>query len=270
VRSEYESGTLFSDPPELESSDTHGRTQINDTLYFVDHDGARVVFQRYEPLYRISISDAVSVRFVAVNIRLGGLATQEEIASAFGHSVATQRRWETRYQKQGIKGLEKGKSTGRPRRVSETCDSLLRAWFSQGVSNAEMARRLGVSPAAIGRALARMGLQRRGQRTAELPWTDDPSERATISGPDDECQSSLQQHEEPVSEGVNGETSQEQHGSGELEPESIVVRPKGVASAGQSPEFALPPTDNNDPDAVRTERLEDALVRLATTTILML
>ena len=76
-----------------------GRTQINESVWFVDQDGYRVVFRRHEPLYRVALSDTVHLRLVAVSLRQSQLATQAEIARAFGHSVVTQRRWERRYQK---------------------------------------------------------------------------------------------------------------------------------------------------------------------------
>ncbi|HID24013.1 MAG TPA: helix-turn-helix domain-containing protein, partial [Planctomycetaceae bacterium] len=112
------------------------------------------------------------MKFVAVNLRMSGLATQEEIAQAFGHSVITQRRWEKRFQEDGLDGLGK-KTRGRPRTVPETCDTMLRKWFSEGVSNIEMARRLMVSEATIHRALARLGLHRRRAVSDPLPWPDE-------------------------------------------------------------------------------------------------
>jgi hypothetical protein len=58
----------------------------------VDEAGVRVIFLWHEPLFRFSLSDSLSLRQAAVYLRLGNLATQEEIAEAFGDSVATQRR----------------------------------------------------------------------------------------------------------------------------------------------------------------------------------
>ena len=178
--------TLFDQTEASDGYESQGRTRINRTLSVVDQGGARVVFHWHEPLYRLALSDTLSLRFVAVHIRLGDLATQEEISQAFGHSVATQRRWEKRYQGQGLQGLEKGKSTGRPRRVPETCDLLLRKWFAQNVSNVEMARRLMVSEAGIHRTLARLGLRRRTPTSAELPGAiggcESPVRRSALLG----------------------------------------------------------------------------------------
>ena len=167
---------LFDESGTFQETDRYGRTMINESLSFVDQAGVRVVFRWHEPLYRFALSDILSMRFVAVSLRLGQLVTQEEVSQSFGHSVATQRRWENRFQKQGIEGLQKKKSSGRPCSVPETCDSLLRKWFAQGIRNAEMARRLAVSDSVIHRALARLGLRRRPPASVELPWPDDDND----------------------------------------------------------------------------------------------
>jgi len=164
---------LFDETAISEGGDRYGRTVINGTLSFVERAGVRVVFRWHEPLYRFALSDTLTMRFVAVHLRIGELATQEEVSQSFGHSVATQRRWEKRFQEQGLQGLEKKKSSGRPPNVPETFDSVLRKWFEQGISNTEMARRLVVSNSAIHRALARIGLRRRSAASPELPWPDD-------------------------------------------------------------------------------------------------
>jgi transposase len=164
---------LFDEDSFAGETESEGRTHINRSLSFVDSDGTRVVLRWHEPLYRFAISDTLTMRYVAVNLRMSGLATQEEVSRAFGHSVITQRRWEKRFQEESLAGLEDKKSRGRPRGVPETCDVMLRKWFSEGVSNAEMARRLMVSESTIHRALARIGLRRRPQVSAPLLWPDE-------------------------------------------------------------------------------------------------
>jgi len=85
---------MFDEASFADDTEDEGRTHINRSLSFVDNDGMRVVLHWHEPLYRFAVSDRVMMKFVAVNLRMSGLATQEEIAQAFGHSVITQRRWE--------------------------------------------------------------------------------------------------------------------------------------------------------------------------------
>src|ERR1700719_2433450 len=96
---------------------SHTRTSINPTLWFEDCDGYRVVFCRHEILYRIALDDSHHLALVAVTLRQSELATQVEIAAAFGHSVATQRRWETRYSQHGSSGLQANTPTGRPTKL---------------------------------------------------------------------------------------------------------------------------------------------------------
>ena len=164
---------LFDENEIFDEGDDRRRTAINRTLSFVDQAGVRVVLHWHEPLFRFALSDTLTLRYVAVHLRIGNLATQEEIAEAFDHSVATQRRWESRYQARGLDGLRSGKSSGRPSGIPHTLDGVLRKWFAEGVSNRAMAQRLKVGEATIHRALARLGLQRRQRPGAELPWPDD-------------------------------------------------------------------------------------------------
>src|SRR5271165_5097549 len=118
--------TLF-DNTEPDSSDT--RTFINPILWFDDCDGYRVVFCRHEILYRVALDDPLHLTIVAVTLRQSELATQIEIAAAFGHSVATQRRWETRYSQHGSDGLQANTPTGRPARLGHGPQVFVEPWF---------------------------------------------------------------------------------------------------------------------------------------------
>src|SRR5947199_9664536 len=152
------SGPSLFDNTEPDSS--HRRTFINPILWFDDCDGYRVVFCRHEILYRVALSDPLHLALVAVTLRQSKLATQVEIAAAFGHSVATQRRWETRYRQHGSGGLQANAPTGRPAKLDRGQRVFIARWFQQGLSNHEMARRLAVSEATIRRALQQEGLRR--------------------------------------------------------------------------------------------------------------
>jgi transposase len=172
-----ENTPLLFDESECRGSGREGtRTAINHILSFEDREGVRVVFYWHEPIYRFTLSDTLSLRHTAVSLRLSSLATQEELCRAFQHSVATQRRWENQYQANGLEGLIRGKSSGRPSGIPGTLDGVLRTWFEQGISNREMAHRLKVSEAAIHRALARLGLHRRKQSAAALAFAEDSEE----------------------------------------------------------------------------------------------
>src|SRR4051794_8920572 len=165
------SGSSLFDNTEPDSS--HIRTFINPTLWFDDCDGYRVVFCRHEVLYRVALGDPLHLALVAVTLRQSKLATQVEIAAAFGHSVATQRRWETRYCQHGSDGLQARTPTGRHAKLGHSQQAFVERWFHKGVSNHEMARRLAVSEATIRRALHKAGLRRPVTPAAELPLDDD-------------------------------------------------------------------------------------------------
>jgi transposase len=144
----------FQEPP------ADGRTLLNGSVWFVDNDGYRVVFRWHEPIYRVALSDEVHLRLVAVSLRQSQLATQEEICRAFGHDVSTQARWERQYRKHGIDGLTPKKRTGRPGELDKSQEGFVRRWFRAGVSNRQMAKRLGVGESTIRRTLQRLGLAR--------------------------------------------------------------------------------------------------------------
>jgi transposase len=136
------------------------RTFVNGLVWFVDADGYRVVFLRREPLYRAALADVVHLRLIAVSLRQSGLATQEEIALAFGHSVITQARWEQQYQRQGIDGLTPKRRPGRRPELDKSQEGFVRKWFREGQSNCQMAKRLAVDEATIRRTLKRLKLAR--------------------------------------------------------------------------------------------------------------
>lgn len=144
----------------LEEPPVDGRIFLNGSVWFVDNDGYRVVFHRHEPIYTVALTDDVHRRLVAVALRQSGLATQAEICRAFGHSAATQARWERRYRKHAIDGLVAKKSSGRGRQLDKSQEGFVRRWFHAGCSNRQMARRLGVDEATIRRTLKRLRLVR--------------------------------------------------------------------------------------------------------------
>lgn len=159
----------------LEQPPVTDRTFINGSVYFVDRDGYRVVFRWEMPIYRVALADEVHLREVAVNLRQSELATQEEIARAFGHSVITQSRWEHAFQKYGLDGLVPKKPCGRKPSLSRGQEGLVRKWFHQGLSNCQMAKRLSVDEATIRRTLKRLKLVRKTQASPILPGIEDPA-----------------------------------------------------------------------------------------------
>ena len=171
----------------LEEPPPDGRSFLNASVWFVDSDGYRVVFRWHEPIYTVALSDEVHLRLVAVALRQSGLATQEEICQAFGHTVSTQARWERQYRKHAIDGLVSKKPSGRRRELDKSQEDFVRRWFRAGCSNRQMAKRLGVDEATIRRTLKRLGLARKpGAIPRMLPQIEEQAAEvanAESSGP---------------------------------------------------------------------------------------
>ena len=112
-------------PLSAETSDDD-RTFVSPSLWFVDSAGYRVIFCRHEPIYRVALDDPTHLRFVCVMLRQSELATQSDLARTFGHSVASQRRWERRYQQHGLDGLARTEDEGRTflQAAFQSCGSL--------------------------------------------------------------------------------------------------------------------------------------------------
>jgi transposase len=165
-------------PLPLEALPINEQTFVNSSVWMIDHDGHRVIFCRHEPLFRIPLGDRVHLRMAAVTLRLSNLASQEKIAQAFGHSVATQRRWEERYQKQQLDGLAPKRNLGLPPKVDATQEAVVRRWFAAGKSNRQLAQRLAVGEATIRRTLRRLGLKRPPQVEPALPFAEEPEAAA--------------------------------------------------------------------------------------------
>src|SRR3990172_1809948 len=153
-----------------------GVVEINPRLWFADSDGYRVIFNAWgDPLYRSAVDDKL-----------------------------TQRRWERRFERQGLAGLDDGKSTGRPRRVKTTQELLVRRWFDQGLSTAEMARMLGVGATTVARTLDRLGCKRKHQTTQDLAFDSTQSEVDDATPQEAPCGSGGEPH---------GDTAANEHGT---------------------------------------------------------
>ena len=133
---------------------------INSRCSFRDAEGMRVVFFGGIPLYNYDPADRFSERFVIVSLVEDRLARQVEAAIAFGHGVATVRRWQAAFRKSGSAGLDPKPGRRRPRKMGGARDTAVRRMFARGVGNREMGRRLGVSEATIRYTLCRLGLER--------------------------------------------------------------------------------------------------------------
>jgi len=98
-----------------------------------------VVFARY------SHDDAVSERYVCVQLRLSGLATQVEIVDAFGYVRATQCRWERLYRDEGLSGLFTEPPQGRRSTMPMSVEDAVVDLHAEGLGMRRIAARLGLT-----------------------------------------------------------------------------------------------------------------------------
>lgn len=134
---------------------------VNDRVTLRTNDGQRVVLVDGLPVHHYSTEDGTAEAYAMVTLVEGGFADQNDVARVFGCSVRTLRRYEARYEGGGISAL--GRSPGRPtgtrsrKQVDSRRDGLVRGLKTEGLSNCEIARRLGISETAVRKRVKRSG-----------------------------------------------------------------------------------------------------------------
>lgn len=140
-----------------------GVVVINDRCRLQERDGYRVVTVCGITLAHFAAGDRVGEAHAMVSLVDLGWAQQSEVARAFGCHVRTVRRHQRRFEDGGLAAL--GRPRGFPRgrsRVPQGRKDAINQWKAEGVSNREIARRLGVDEKAVRRLAKRLGW-------AELP-----------------------------------------------------------------------------------------------------
>jgi transposase len=162
---------------------------VNDRVTMRTRDGHRVVLVDGLPMHHYATDDRIAEAYAAVNLIEAGFADQNDVARVFGYSVRTLRRYEARYDQGGIEALSR--PTGRPpgtpsrRKTDRRRDRLVHGMKTEGLSNCEIARRLGVSEAAVRKRVKRSGWiapQQQGELFASVTMAADTPTPATPSG----------------------------------------------------------------------------------------
>jgi len=156
--------------------------------------------------------DTASERLFAGMAMAAGYASPAELAEVLSPSLSTMYRIKERYRQGGAASLVP-KRGGRPRgqTLGAARERAIRRWHGQQVSGREMARRLGVTPGVVQKALRRMGLP---------PRTPKQTQIALPGMPQDE--------DEPDSSGgpATGDAGKEEATSPTESPSSAPSRPR--------------------------------------------
>jgi transposase len=141
----------------------------------------RVVVVAGLPVHHYSVHDAVAAAYALVFLVDAGYATQKQVAIAFGCSERTVRRHQERYHEGGMAALatRSGWRPGR-RRLPTKRLRLIEHLKAQGLSNREIARRLGVTENAIRKGVGPSS-ERGTQQQQQLPFdtTENTADRTS-------------------------------------------------------------------------------------------
>ena len=157
---------LFGDWSEIDED----RVVINGSCNIDTVEGHRVVSVAGISLVHYAVGDKAAEAYAMVCLVEQGWALQNEVSSAFGCSERTLRRHQRRFEEGGLAAL--GRPRGYPKsspRLTSSAGVQLNGWKSAGVSNCEMARRLGISEKAVRNRLRRLGWRPEIVEQTELP-----------------------------------------------------------------------------------------------------
>ena len=141
-----------------------GSQVINERCLLRTENGRRMVIVSGIVLAHYAVGDRIAEAHVRVALVEQGWADQNDVASVFDCSARTLRRDEQRFEDGGMAAL--GRASGYPKGLPRvTLTHSVERLKSEGHSNREIARRLGVSETAVRKRLRRIG------------WTDPVSEQ---------------------------------------------------------------------------------------------
>jgi transposase len=131
---------------------------INDRCMIRTRDGHRLVLVSGMPVAQYAVGDRMAEASAMVSLVEQGWADQNAVARAFGCSSRTLRRHQRRFESGGLAALgrQSGYPKGRGRQQRSRVRLVLR-WKSAGLSNREVAHRLGVDEKAVRKLLRREG-----------------------------------------------------------------------------------------------------------------
>jgi DNA-binding CsgD family transcriptional regulator len=148
-----------------------GVVVINDRCRLLLRGGYQVATVCGLPLAHFAASDKAGEAHAMVCLVDLGWAQQIEVARAFGCDVRTVRRHQRRFEEGGLCAL--GRPRGFPRgraRVPQAREDAVNGWKAEGVSNREIARRLGINEKAVRKLVKRLGWKERSAEQMTMPF----------------------------------------------------------------------------------------------------
>ncbi|HYV29520.1 MAG TPA: helix-turn-helix domain-containing protein [Candidatus Binatia bacterium] len=165
-----------------EAGNPDGTRVINERCLVRTQDGHRVVIVAGMVLAQYAVSDRMSEALAMVSLVEQGWANQIAAARVFDCSVRTVRRHQRRFEEGGLAAL--GRNEGCPpghRRLATSRRRWVQHLKSQGYSQREIARRIGVSEKAVRNLLRRLGWKSAPCLQPELPLGSTPTADPNLS-----------------------------------------------------------------------------------------
>ncbi|MDP2958723.1 MAG: helix-turn-helix domain-containing protein [Longimicrobiales bacterium] len=161
----HEQGDLFPTPHAPD-----GAVAVSDRCLLRTQNGHRVVVVSGIVTAQYMLGDRMAESHAMVSLIEQGWADQDEVARAFGYSTRTVRRYERRFEAGGLAALggARGYPKGR-RRLPPTRSRLVLRLKAEGLSNREIAHRVGVSENAIRKLLRQLDWVPPSPRQERLP-----------------------------------------------------------------------------------------------------
>lgn len=170
--------------PDLVPAGDLNTTVVNERVVIRDDPrvGWRVVTVSGVPLASYGLKDKVSQRHASVALHILGLAEQAAICAAFGHSRASQARWEMLYRQRGVEGLVLEEPPGRRSLVKRDVEDAVEKLHEQGLGLRRIAARLGLSVNQVVRVYRVRGITPHGSGSQEELFAETAAEAADEGG----------------------------------------------------------------------------------------
>ena len=221
---------------------------IDGDCWYRDWEGMRAVFCRQVPIASYSLDDALAGKMLILQLRLQYGVGQCEVAAAFGVGISTVRLWERQYREGGAAGLVRKERERRGLKVRGAVEEAVRRMVAEGLGDAAIAGRLGLSTGTVWHARRRLGLKRcaPADPTPLLPCvaadTDAAVEAAGPQAPEAAADS------EAVAEDVEAHASRAAAGPAEDAVSGIVEAAEAAEPGVAAPAEPLPEGVSADAD----------------------